>query len=100
MRQKYNCATTRERTKFMHFFDPLSRVWEKGVYDNTTMDDFANACSGEGVLDGMREVVLTQELLDNQAFPRDNFAACSLNAQIQSMIEIAEGPKYKTMMWD
>ena len=100
MRRKYNCATIGERTKFMHFVDPHSRVWEKGVYVNTAMDAFANVCSDEGVLDGIREVALTRELLDNQAFPRDSFAACSLKAQIQSMIETADGPKYKPVVWD
>ena len=83
MRRKYNCATTGERTKFMHFADPLSRVWEKGVYDPTAMDDFANACRTAGILDGMREIVVTKELLDKHAFPAESFAAVSLKAQVQ-----------------
>ena len=100
MRRKYNCATTGERTKFMHFADPLSRVWEKGVYDPTAMGDFADACRTAGVLDGMREIVVTRELLDKHAFPSESFAAVSLKAQVQSMLKVADSPKFETVEWD
>ena len=54
MRRNYNGATSGERTKDMVFADPLSRVWKGGRYDPTAMDDFATACTGVGILEGMR----------------------------------------------
>ena len=52
MRRKSNRATSGERTKEMAFADPLSRVLEGSKYAPTTIDDFATACTGVGILEG------------------------------------------------
>ena len=61
MRRKYNGATSGERTKKMVFADPLSRVWEGGKY-------FSTACTGVGILEGMREVVLEDSIVNQLVF--------------------------------
>ena len=100
MRRRYNCATTGERTKFMHFADPLSRVWEKGVHDASAMVDFGDACKDAGILEGMKEVKLTQSFLDAHVSPQESFAAASLRGQVKSMIRVADSKPFETVGWD
>ena len=78
MRRKYNGATSGERTKEMVFADPLSRVWEGGKYDPTAMNDFATACTGVGILEGMREVVLDDSIIHQRIFQKRGTEAGTL----------------------
>ena len=64
MRRKYNAATSGGRTKEMVFADPLSRVRDDGKYNLTAINDFATACTGVDILEGMRDVVLDDSIIN------------------------------------
>ena len=100
MRRKYNAATSGERTKAMVFADPLSRVWEDGKYDPTAMDDFATACSGVGILEGMKEVVLDDCVINQLVFQKRGTEVGSLLEQLARMVTVADRPMQPTVPWD
>ena len=100
MRRKCNAATSGERTKAMVFADPLSRVWEDGKYDPTAMDDFATACSGVGILEGMKEVVLDDFIINQLVFQKRGTEVGSLLQQLARMVTVADRPMQPTVPWD
>ena len=100
MRRKYNGATSGERTKEMVFADPLSRVWEGGKYDPTAMDDFATACAGVGILEGMREVVLDDSVINQLVFQKRGTEVGTLLEQLARMVTVADRPMQPTVPWD
>ena len=100
MRRKYNAATSGERTKEMVFADPLSRVWEDGKYDPTAMDDFAAACAGVGILEGMKEVVLDDFIVNQLVFQKRGTEVGTLLEQLARMVTVADRPMQPTVLWD
>ena len=76
----------------MVFADPLSRVWRGGKYDPTTMDDFATACTGVGILEGMREVVLGDSITNQLVFKKRGAKVGTLLEQLARMATVADRP--------
>ena len=82
------------------FADPLSRVWEGGKYDPTAMDDFATACTGVGILEGMREVVLDDSIVNQLVFQKRGTEVGTLLEQLTRMVTVADRPMQPTVLWD
>ena len=100
MRRKYNSATSGERTKAMVFADPLSRVWEGGVYDPTAMTDFAEACEKVEILNGMKEVVLDDTFIHQIVYQKAGSEVGTLKEQLARLMTSADGPEAPTVLWD
>ena len=104
MKRKHNAATSGERTtcgtKEMVFADPLSRVWGNGKYDPTAMDDFATACIGVGILEGMSEVVLDDSIINQLVFQKRDTEVGTLLGQLARMVTVADRPMQPTVLWD
>ena len=100
MRRKYNGATSGERTKEMVFADPLSRVWGDGKYGPTAMDDFSTSCTKLGILEGMREVVLDDSIINQLVFQKRGTSVGTLLEQLARMVTLADRPMKPTVSWD
>jgi hypothetical protein len=98
LRRQYNGYTSGKRSKMMVFADPLSRVFEHGVFDVTAMEDFRRACHERGILDGMREVIIPEALLDH-VFPVEISELGNMHAQVASLISLADQGEYETVEW-
>ena len=101
MRRRYNRATSGECTNEMVFADPLCRrrVWRGGKNDSTAMDDFATACTGVGILEGMREVVLDDSIINQLVFQKRGTKVGTLLEQLARMVTVADRPMQPTVLW-